>query len=354
MLRVLRCVAIERMQTALPGFGAPGLNTLIMSTGYPSAAQPHADAVDLIYVAAANLANAAGGRPKPPEFADAVVQAMQNGGYFTAGPPRHLNHAPTAPHLATLLAKLTPSPRWSAAMKSFRNSAASIAKGAAGRATHASMIGGIVDVSDWLMNTYSGSASALHGAMTGTAAAPHHAVWHAICSVDGFRGHGVALAANLLKDSQVPGLALICNPQTIARVHAGWFAKPDLHVIRFMAKISRGVSLHAGRRRQLLKMARRSMTNPPVGARVLANFPGSYSHLPSKSPDLRVIADIHDWAAACHTSALEIDRVLYLIAARRVDIPQPHGGSVTVTRDWYARAEAAINVALAAGIPRMS
>ncbi len=54
------------------------------------------------------------------------------------------------------------------------------------------------------------------------------------------------------------------------------------------------------------------------------------------------------------TSALEIERVLYLIGARRVELPAPGGGVTTVNAAWYRAAEAAIDEALAAGVPRMS
>jgi hypothetical protein len=355
MLRVLRSVAIDRMRTAVPRFNGTELDKLIMATGYPPAAQPHAIAADFFYVVAANLANAAGGRPNLQEFADAVVKVMYAGGCFKAEAPHILHVAPTDRQLAGWLANLEPAPAWSGRMRAFQSAAAEIAAGRPVNTTHASMIGGIVDVAHWLLANHQGSAATLHAAMTAAPNTAHDIVLGTINQIVGCRGHGVALAANLLKDSQVPGLAAMYDPRTISAVNAGWFAKADMHVIRFMAKISRDVPMHTNGRRQSLPIARGSMVQPPVGEQgTPGRFPGHYADLPNASPDLRVVADIHDWATACHTSALEIERVLYLTGARSVSITQQADDAAVVTANGYTMAEAAIDAALAAGIPRMS
>lgn len=356
MLRVLRCVAIERMRTVLAAFNNRSLDELIMSTGYPLACQPHSTAAGFFYVAAANLANAAGGRPNHEEFATAVVRALQRGGCFATSTPDTLHRALRDQELASLFIALPPpAGGWSALMRSFMNSAAVVAGGGRTNALHASMIGGISDIMCWLMTVYGGSAAVLHSAMTGAAAAPHAAVWAAVAHLRGCRGMGVALSANLLKDSQVPGLlGVYRDPRAIAAVHAGWFAKPDLHVVRFIAKISRGVRLHMHGRRQLLKTALLAMDQPPTGMGTPGHVPGVYAHLPPRPREYRVIADIHAWAGAVGTSALEIERVLYLIGARSVEIQIPEGGTVSVQVPWYLAAEASIDAAISAGVPPMS
>lgn len=347
MLQVLRCVAIERMRTAVPGFTRADLDSLVMATGYAPAAQPHAVASDFFHVVAANLANAGGPRPDWAEFADAVVRAMRAGGCFAAAQPGRLHRRFTDRELAGWLAALAPLPAWGKGMLGVLDSAGAIAAGHAASRLHASMIGGIVDVANWLQENYGGSVAALHAAMTANPTPPHRAVFDAILPIDRCRGHGIPLAANLLKDSQAPGLAAAHDPRSIAGFAAGWFAKPDLHVIRFMAKISRGSPLSS-------EIALSSMARSPIGAGTPGHFPGNYAHLPSASRHMRVIADIHDWAAACGTSPLEIDRVLYLTGAKTVEIPAAAGGPAVVTAGWYAKAEAAIDAALAAGAPRMS
>jgi hypothetical protein len=134
---------------------------------------------------------------------------------------------------------------------------------------------------------------------------------------------------------------------------AGWSAKPDLHVLRFMAKLTRGVPLHAGHKRQSLRVALSSFSKAPCPGPGPGSFPISYPFATGRRLEYRAIEDIHHWADAINTSALAIERVLYLIGATRIAVSTPRGG-VTVNAAWYEQAEAAINQALAMGVPPMS
>ncbi len=175
-------------------------------------------------------------------------------------------------------------------------------------------------------------------------------VLEAIAQLEKFPGIGVAVAANFLKDSQVPPLAArYPNPRAMAAVEAGWSAKPDLHVLRLLAKITRNVPLHVGHRRQSLRIVVANFAQPP-----LPGFPVGYPALPNRRAEYRAIVDIHRWATALGTSALEIERVLYLLGATQVPVLAPKGGFGIVNLAWYRQVEAAIDQALSKGVPRMS
>jgi hypothetical protein len=357
MLAVLRAVAIDRMRTLIPGFTSANLDNLILATGYPGAGAPGTNTKDLLFVMAASLANAAGGRPLWQEFAPAVVQAMSHGGSFNAAAPYGLLGVPTPTDLASWLSGLRPpATGWSPRMLRFVASATTVAAGRRGAVPlDVAMIDGMCGFCAWLFTRYSGNATTLNTAMAAPAVPPHSLVFNAISQLTTYNGIGVAIAANFLKDSQVPAFVpRYATPGAFAAIQAGWFAKPDLHVLRLMAKVSRGLPLHgAGGNRQKLRNALTSFAAPPLRPGP-GCFPGSYAPAAGLPMECRAIVDIHDWGAAIGTSALEIERVLYLIGATRVNIAAPAGPTGWVNTAWYRQAEAAIDAALAAGIPRMS
>jgi hypothetical protein len=353
MLAVLRAVLVARIRTQLPNFGQTELNKLILATGYPAARAPESDIADLVFVMAASITNAAGGRPDWKEFAPATVQAMRTGGALGA-------HSLTTPVTAHDLARWfdalrssLPANGRSQRMDRFLNSAAKIAGSLQGNpvALDRYILMGVAGFCHWLQTHYEGDARALHDDMTLAAAQAHDLVLRSMAALEQYPGIGVAVAANFLKDSQVP--PLVALGVSMANVEAGWSAKPDLHVLRFMAKLTRDVPLHVGHKRQSLRVALRSFEQrPPVGAEP-GCFPNSYPFANGRRGEYRAIEDIHHWADAVTTSALEIERVLYLIGATRVEVDSP-SGLVTINSAWYRHAEAAIDCALERGVHRMS
>jgi hypothetical protein len=79
-------------------------------------------------------------------------------------------------------------------------------------------------------------------------------------------------------------------------------------------------------------------------------FSNNYSALQhNEAPDLRVICDIHAWANVCKTSALEIDRVLYLIGVRKTIV-----NACLVQAPWYSKFVATVDQAISRGVSRQS
>ena len=345
MLAVIRAIAIERVRTVVPAFGSSDLDHWIMQTGYGACAgHPEADIDDLFYVFAASLANAAGGRPPRGEFAPLVAAAIRAGGFLDPD-TCCLKRAPTIAELCGIIAALLGATTMtlSARMKRFH---ANI--GRVGTADH-NLLRSIVEFAEWLIWNYRGCPCLFHRVML---APPPPGVISPIIdvirSLDALFGVGVSIAANFLKDSQIPGLARNGIDPRQVRLHpAGWAAKPDLHVSRLMAKLTRNQSLFAGSLMIRWPIALKSFGAPTMNAGMPGYFRCAYG--PHSRKDLRVILDIHDWAAAVCTSPLEIERVLYLIGVRATKI---NGQSVSVP--WYCHASAWIDAAIRAGVPRKS
>ena len=158
---------------------------------------------------------------------------------------------------------------------------------------------------------------------------------------------GIATAANFLKDSQATGLqALNLNPRNAANHLAGWFAKPDLHVARLMAYIT-GRANQPGINPQNMDLGTALAL---FYAEPDLTFSSNYDALlHSDGPALRVICDVHAWAHACNTSALEIDRILYLIGVRKTLV-----NGCLVQAPWYPKFVATVDEAISQGVLRKS
>ena len=356
MLAVLRAVLIARIRTQLPSFGQSDLNDLILATGYPPARAPGSDIADLVFVMAASITNAAGGRPDWKEFGPATVEAMRAGGAL--GTHCLATDVPVCDlaHWFAALRITRPNGGWTKRMDRFLTSAAKFARLLPGDPVplDKSILQGLAGFCEWLRRCYQGDARLLHQAMAANAMPGHNLALRLMEDLEtNSSGIGVAIAANFLKDSQVPPLVVPgAHPSAMAQFEAGWSAKPDLHVLRFMAKLTRGMELHEAHKRQSLQVALRSFEGPPYAGAGAGFFPNSYPFANGRR-EYRAIEDIHHWADAVKTSALEIERVLYMIGATRLEISTPQR-TATVSAAWYRRAEAAIDQALAAGVPRMS
>jgi hypothetical protein len=339
-LQVLRELAIDRVQTVIPGFGPSELDSWIMQSGYAGALSPHSETKDLLRVYAASLANAGGAKPRFDAFGSMICQAM--GAFISNGGIARV------PNLTELARECGQHLACHELGGEFVGNVASLARGDNGNKLMRGLLSSVVAFSAWLHEKHSGSASVLHAALT-TNVDPRR-TGHGLPvlrDIDRLPWVGIAVAANFLKDSQVPGLRARCmTPKHSASVLAGWFAKPDLHVARLMGYVT-------GRLPQPRDDPSRFKLGEALkryGLEPEANFSGHYPNLVrGDANDIKVIADIHEWAVAANTSPLEIDRILYLIGVRETIVQ-----GVAVREPWYPKFVAAVDACVARGVPRKS
>jgi hypothetical protein len=346
MLHVLRNVAVARVRTVVPEFDHADLDRWIMSTGYADAVAPQADCGDLLYVFASSITNAGGAKPQAESFGRLIRAAYGTGGLLSQHGPRCLTG--NFPDQRRLAQACLPHLHLSALGGRFEGDIRDIAEHRIGRMLMPGLLGSVLEFSGWLLARYDGNAAQLHNTLTvldGTRSSDE--VFRLLRDLDALPWMGIATAANFIKDSQVPGLLLMgLNPRTARDVSAGWFAKPDLHVARLMAYLTGrcpqpGISPSAMRLGRALAVFRQQPE---------ANFAGDYRALSAGDGlDMKVIADIHEWAAFVGTSPLEIDRVLYLIGVRETVV-----SGVAVSAPWYTAFVRSVDAALNRGIPRKS
>lgn len=338
MLQVLRDVAIARVRTAIPAFGQADLDHWIMSTGYLGAPAPHNDTADLFYVYAASLVNSGGRKPAPPDNFGAILRE----GIRPFIQANAIAVVPTRQQLASSCqAYLNMYPL----RGGFANDINQIAAAAVGRVMMTGLLDSLLRFAEWLQNGYGGNASNLHAFLAQPRGpSPGANVFPLLRDLDILPWMGIATAANFVKDSQIPSLRGAHNPRTVAGALAGWFAKPDLHVARLLAYITGRYP--QGTPQQLrLGQALALLYTPPA-----QNFQGHYGHLVrTDGPEMKVISEIHEWAQSVGTSALEIDRVLYLIGVRRTLI-----NGHLVDQPWYQTFTQQVDAAVRAGVPRKS
>jgi hypothetical protein len=339
MLDVVRAVAIARVRTALPGFDREGLNRWVMETGYAPACSPHVAAADLLYVYAASVANAGGRKPNPDMFGALIRAAMSplcSGG--------RIMRVPSLKDLALACRANLGHDIGS----SFAGDICAIADGGLGRPLMRGLLKSVIEFCEWLCEFHGGDAATLHAALTAHVESARVGIgFDVLRRLDRLSWVGIAVAANFVKDSQVPGLrARGLTPAQAAGCVAGWFAKPDLHVARMMGYITGripqpGCDLRRWKLGQVLAACYRDPSQ---------NFCGMYDELiRGDGNDMKVIADVQEWAFATHTSPLEIDRILYLIGARKVVVD-----GIEVNANGYPEFVDAVDAAVKRGVRRKS
>ncbi len=333
MLQIMREVAIARVRTRIPNFSATSLDKWIMSTGYQFANAPHSDTGDLIGVYAASMANSGGRKPDPENFGALIRAGVQS---FLSAPGIQ-----AVPTLAGLAVKCRPHVASFPLGGTFANDITTIAEEESGRVVMERLLNGVLAFMNWLLTDHQGSAAAFHGSLLiPHGGSPGSVVFPILRSLSNLPMMGIATAANFVKDSQLPGLIHL-NPRTLAATSAGWFAKPDRHVARFMAYITGRAG--PGNLQQLDWV-------PLFRALPAPNFQGNYVHLTrADRPEMRVIADIHEWATSVGTSALEIDRVLYLIG-----VQSTQACTTTINAPWYSTFVHQVDAAIGRGVLRKS
>ena len=338
MLRMLRMLAIDRVRTKIPTFDETALDRWIMSTGYPGAGNPGCDLVDLLYVFAASITNAGGRKPDFNGFAnlirDAIGLILSEGKSLSTltingiAEARHRQFAGKDYDLGG----------------NFANDIAELAQGRSCRPQMALLMKSVVEFAGWLQRRYPKAdnlAVAFSQEMNSAPSADCRNVFDMLNDLSGISSVGVATAANFVKDSQVPAMsAAKVSPRDAKNKTSGWFAKPDLHVMRLMVMLT-GRYDRDDLRSLKGPQARALFLRPPSN-----EYSGAYPETDYKfSPDMRVIADIHEWAKARETSPLEIDRILYLIGVSATTVD-----GVEISAPYYGLLVAAIQGAIARGV----
>jgi hypothetical protein len=338
MLEILRRVAIARVRTVLPTFDDRQLDEWILDTGSNSS---HEDTADLFFLYAASITNAGGIKPNHQQFGGLIGEAIKP--YVVA------NKLSSVPQDIQSLAKdcLPYLDRYSLGGQ-FNEDIKTIAQSGSGRILMCRLLASVNAFAQWLNRYYAGSAKVLHvKLMTAPTLDTITPVVTMLCDLTTLPQMGVATAANFLKDSQATGLqALKLGPRSAAAHLAGWFAKPDLHVARLMAYIT-GRAPQPGQNPQHLKLGSALALFYSEADPAFSNNYSALQH--NDAPDLRVICDIHAWANACKTSALEIDRVLYLIGVRKTIV-----NACLVQAPWYSKFVATVDQAISRGVSRQS
>ncbi len=339
MLEILRMVAIARVKTVLPKFDNQLLDKWILNTGSNSA---HKDTAGLFFIYAASITNAGGIKPKFAQFGGLIRDAI-NSSYIVGN---QLNAVPK--DIQTLAQKCLPHLDHYALGGKFNEDVKTIAESGGGRILMCRLLTSVIAFAVWLQQNHAGTAKVLHKKlMTAPNIDAMTPVADMLRDLQTLPQMGVATAANFLKDSQATGLqALNLNPRSAANHLAGWFAKPDLHVARLMAYIT-GRANQPGINPQNMDLGTALAL---FYAEPDLTFSSNYDALlHSDGPALRVICDVHAWAHACNTSALEIDRILYLIGVRKTLV-----NGCLVQAPWYPKFVATVDEAISQGVLRKS
>lgn len=343
MLQIIRDLALARIRTANPRFNEIDLNNWIMATGYEDAINPEKDLADLFHVFSASLTNAGGQKPKTDVFGKTIGCIMQ---------PNDQPHE-TKPQTIQELGNKILSQLQEKNLTlggGFDDRIRLISEGRNGGPVMTGLLNGILEFEAWIKKEYANSAQNLNIAMIKYIAEdenPSPKVFEILRTLKRFSWMGIATAANFIKDSQIPSLNKErIVPTSAARYLAGWFVKPDLHVSRLMAYIT---GRHDNTMPQLQSFNQTEILKKFING-PHKNFNGIYNNITrGDSLEFRVIADVHEWATATHTSPLEIDRLLYLIGVKETKI-----NGIKIHAPWYSIFTKEIDAAIQRNVSRKS
>ena len=334
MLEILRQLAICRVRTVITNFDNIALDAWILSTGYLDLGSPPNnggltninDDLWLISIWAASICNTRAPTPDAISFGKLMHAAMSMRGPLS--PP------PSVQGLASLALKtgLPLPPDWYEGLVSVE--AGKIIPTNNSIMT-AQLIRSVIEFSTWLF--VQGGAKWLYEFLLYSPHSHISSVLSLVNSLSSINMAGIAVSINFLKDVGAP--LLVSKGITLGNArqyNAGWVGpKPDRHVIRLVPRVTR------------YDPKTSTFESAPQG-----NFMGKYySFVPigPKQDRLRIVADVWEWADTTGTSPLEIDRVLYVLGAKKVSVL----GQI-VQAQWYHNTEKIIDAAITAKVPRNS
>lgn len=319
----VRAAGLDILRTSMSSAVPEDLDRLILSTGYPWALDSAYAVSDLMATYAASLRNGGGPGPSSEAFSKMIAVAVQP---FIVD--NCLVQTLDSKKIAQACVDYLGQPESlrltvSGTVDYFAELKVMAAGRPIGRprALIPQLIRSIIEFSEVLMKGYGGSAAKFHDVFNRVCESSGSAIFvlNRFKEVSQIPRVGVALAMNFFKDSQVPAL----RQQSLGSLYEnqiGWFVKPDIHVLRFMLKIT-GRSLIAGISDEKLvymkegdvRRAYASIRPTPVWAG--GNYTYCLSRPSSEIAQWCCIEDVHRLARCQNISPLEIDRILFMIGS---------------------------------------
>ena len=307
-LSILRCHEPDAIDQDLDNY--------VLCTGYLGAKKPHTDELDLIYVYAASLRNAGGPGPGFRPFARMIragIQSLRDECLSfdlknLAGSCRRYLELPNSLPLTQKDAA-----KYLRRLQRLENGDNE------GPPQLPLLLNSVVEFANFLKKDYDFSAENYHQsfneAYEGTP--PASFIVEKFNEIADFPYIGPAVGLNFFKDSQVP--AFRGQGQGLAAVRKnriGWYVKPDMHVLRFMLKLT-GRQPPKLTDDELTTLAADKVVRLYVKQQPQAYFPDQYTLENCRGNRQergywRCIEDVHKFACQSKVAPLEIDRILYM------------------------------------------
>lgn len=320
------------------------LDNEVLCTGYPDAKKPHTDKLDLIYVYAASLRNVSVGGPGFRPFALMIRAGIKS--LCDKNLPFNLkNLAGSCREYLELPDSL---PLTQNGRIDYPQRLQRLENGDnIGPPQLPLLLNSVVCFANFLNNDYDFSAENYHQsfneAYEGTP--PASFIVEKFNEIANFLCIGPAVGLNFFKDSQVP--AFRGQGQGLAAVRKnriGWYVKPDMHVLRFMLKLT-GRQPSDLSDDELTTLTANKVVRLYVQQQPREYFPDQYTLENCRGNRQekgywRCIEDMHKFACQSKVAPLEIDRILYMAGSGKFPSLD---GIVGDQHNRYERVFAAIN-----------
>jgi hypothetical protein len=324
----IKQAALDILRAEAPHTTMTRLDTLIVATGYVGANAPHANINHLFHVYAASLRNAGGPGPNIDAFASMVSRATDQFAKFNKL-PQPLEIADFARACLEYLRSRSASPLVKEGSVDYESQLRHLGDGTGDRLGTKDLLPqllrSVVGFSEVIAQSYGGSAATYHAHFS-RPREPHAGstfVRQMFEQLERLPRFGVAVGMNFFKDSQVCAyhgkpLSSLLAPQ------AGWYLKPDMHVLRFMLKWS-GRAQHAGLPDdRLVTLPYAEAKRAYAQTRSTEGWPDQYDLGRGRPFNEKgvwdCIEDVHYIAEEYQIPPLEIDRVFFMAGSGRFEV----------------------------------
>jgi hypothetical protein len=303
----------------------------VLDTGYTGGWDSHKNTVDLVYVFAASLYNSGARGPNFERFAGMIAAAIST----------HTNEnviqSTTVQDLAASCLKYLNRPGVNPLVDTgtvdYRNFLDNIANGSAidSSRNFPNFLETVVQFIDLLVKKYEGTAKCYCTAFAERVDATQlsNFIQEKYSEIAEFKQVGVAVAMNFFKDSQVAAFRHE-NFENIFNRNAGWFVKPDMHVLRLMLCATGRAEAANLKCSDLLKLKAADAAriyNQNKSTQIFEGTTFSYHKQPRNEHGMwKCIQDVHKIASINEIAPLGYDRLLYLIGSgnyrQKLNIPK--------------------------------